>query len=203
VIAPRTTQFDELRAALSARPAKSLGPPPEGVRLAAVLAPLFVKDGEPHLLFIKRPEGNYSHAGQIAFPGGRRKDADKDALATAFREAEEEVGIRGADVDLLGRLDEYDTVVSGFRVSPFVGAIPFPYPFRSDAREVASLIEIPMRTFFDPAAVREQIFNTGGVKHPVYFYSAGEHLVWGATGAMVHGLLEILSGLSSWRKYLR
>ncbi len=164
---------------------------------------MFVKDDEPHLLFIKRPEGNYSHAGQIAFPGGRRKDTDRDAMATAFREAEEEVGIRGADVDVLGQLDQSDTVVSGFRVTPFIGVIPFPYPFRSDTREVASLIEIPMRTLLDPAIFRAQAFMSGGVTRSVYFYSAGDHVVWGVTGAMVHELLGILHELPSWQKFMR
>jgi 8-oxo-dGTP pyrophosphatase MutT (NUDIX family) len=200
---PPSIEFEELRAALKARGARSLGPPPEKVQPAAVLSPLFMKEDEPHLLFIKRPEGNYSHAGQIAFPGGRRKDVDRDALATAYREAEEEVGIRGSDVDLLGRLDESDTVVSGYRVSPFVGVIPFPYPFRSDTREVASLIEMPMRTLLDPAIFREQLFTSGGVTRTVYFYSAGEHVVWGVTGAMVHELIGILRDLPSWKRYAK
>ena len=197
------TLFEELRAALARRGARSLGEPPDGVRLAAVLAPLFLKSGEPHLLFIKRPEGNYSHAGQIAFPGGRRKESDADATATAFREAEEEVGIRGSDVNVLGRLDESDTVVSGFRVSPIVGVIPYPYPFRSDSREVASLIEMPVRTLLDPSIYREQPFSSAGITRTVYFYSAGEHVVWGVTGAMVHELVGILRELPSWQELMR
>jgi 8-oxo-dGTP pyrophosphatase MutT (NUDIX family) len=195
--------FQELRDALAARPARLLGPPTPDVHLAAVLAPLFMKDEEPQVLFIKRPEGDYSHAGQIAFPGGRKKDSDADSLATAFREAEEEVGIRGSDVELLGRLNEYDTVVSGFRVSPYVGLLDFPYPFRSDAREVSFLIEMPIRTLLDPSIFREQPYTRGGVTWPVYFYSAGDHVVWGATGAMIHELLGIVRELPSWERYAK
>lgn len=189
--------FDDLRAALASRPPRDLGALPPDVRPAAVLAPLFLKDREPSLLFIKRPEGDYSHAGQIAFPGGKQKPGDGDLLATALREAEEEVGIARRDVDLLGRLDDYDTVVSGFRVAPYVGVIPSAYPFRSDAREVDLLIEIPLRRLLDPQLFREQPIPAVGSVRTLYYYSVGDHVVWGATAAMVRQLLEIVRALPS------
>ncbi len=189
--------FDDLRDALATRGHRDLGAPPAGVRSAAVLAPLFLRDGEPHLLFIRRAEGAYSHAGQIAFPGGKRGARDADPLATALREAEEEVGIRGRDVEVLGRLDDYDTVVSGFRVAPFVGVIPFPYPFRSDAREVASLLEIPLSRLLDPAIYRELPIPAVGEHRTLYSYTVDENVVWGATAAMVRQFLAVVRELPS------
>ncbi len=107
------------------------------------------------------------------------------------------VGIEGRAVDLLGQLDEYDTVVSGYRVTPFVGVVPYPYPFRRDAREVDQLIEIPLRRLLDPSIFESRVFESQGRSRTIFFYNAGEHLVWGATAAMVHDLLDIVRTLPS------
>lgn len=175
--------FACLGAALRTHAPTSLGTLPDGVARASVLVPLFEKDGEAHLLFLKRPEGDYRHAGQIAFPGGMR-DGEETPLACALREANEEVGLAASDVTLLGELDEFDTVVTGFRVSPIVGVIPYPYPFRPDPVEVERLIEVPVAKLLDPAIRR--------VEGRVYFYTVGNDLIWGVTGGMLTPLLELI-----------
>ncbi len=187
--------FSDLEQALGKRAIRRLGESPGGVLAAAVLAPLFVKEGAPHLLFIKRPEGNYRHAGQIAFPGGKRDPTDRSNVDCALREAHEELGIAPADVKVLGELDEFDTVVSGFRVSPVVGVIPYPYRFRPEPAEVERMIEVPLRSLLDPANLRVEQREAFGTRRSIYYFSAGEDVIWGVTGAILLGLLEIIREL--------
>src|SRR4051812_11282044 len=109
----------ELRAILASRTPVRLS---DG-RKAAVLVPvLFAPDG-PELLFMKRPDGATAHAGQVSFPGGKTDPGDRDAIATALREAEEELGIAPASVEVLGALDDINTAVTAFDVTPVVGAL--------------------------------------------------------------------------------
>ena len=113
-------------------------------RRAAVLLPIFEKEGVPHLLFEKRTTLVRDHKGQISFPGGAFQRRDGRLMATALRESEEEVGIRLGDVEVMGELDDILVFSSRFVVSPFVGLIPHPYPFRLDPLEVEALIEVPL-----------------------------------------------------------
>ncbi|MBI5547447.1 MAG: CoA pyrophosphatase [Deltaproteobacteria bacterium] len=192
----RLKLFEELKSVLAQRQPLKLGPAMAGfaVEPASVLMPFYCEGGEPYLLFLKRPDGQYRHAGQIAFPGGRR-EVGESSLACALREAEEEVGLAPGDVEVLGELDEYDTLVTGFRVTPIVGVIPAPYPFRPDPREVERLIHVPLSRLMDPAAFRAEERFALGRKWPVYYYDAGPDVIWGVTAAMLLPLLEIIRGL--------
>src|SRR5512147_1452782 len=93
---------------------------------AAVLVPLLPVDGVLHVLFTRRAASLPHHQGQVAFPGGTMHPEDADLEATALREADEEVGLRPADVQLLGRLDDIETLGSRFRITPVVGVTPHP-----------------------------------------------------------------------------
>ena len=96
---------------------------------AAVILPLYQKDGEYHILFTKRTEHLEYHKGQVCFPGGGCDEQDKSLVDTALRETFEEIGVRPLDVEILGQLDNMGTVSSSFLITPFVGLIPYPYEF--------------------------------------------------------------------------
>lgn len=192
----RLALFDELKQALSVHEPRRLSPAPGRARPASVLMPFYEQGGEAYLLFLKRPDGEYHHAGQVAFPGGKREPGETP-LECALREASEEVGLAARDVEVLGELDEYDTIVTGFHVTPIVGVIPSPYPFRPDPREVERLIHVPLARLLDPALSREEERHALGRRWPVYYYDVGPDVVWGVTAAMLRPLLALIGQLPS------
>lgn len=160
---------------------------------AAVLIPIFLKEGEPHLLLTLRTETVASHKGQISFPGGTREEGDKDLLLTALRETYEEVGIKPEDVEILGELDDL-LAVTNFVVTPFVGVFPYPYAFRISSNEIAELIEIPLSFFIDPANRRTEEWLYRGRYTTVYFYDYNNYTVWGVTARILKGFVDICFG---------
>ena len=157
---------------------------------AAVLAPLFVRDGELHVVFTKRRSDLRLHAGQVSFPGGRREQTDADLIETALREAHEEIGLEPAEVAVLGALPPTPTVVTDIAIYPIVGLIDEPArAWIVDEREVESVIEVSLRVL--AATHRLQTFTrTSGRSVTTDAYTAGEHTIWGATGRIVTDLLE-------------
>src|SRR4030042_4603991 len=93
---------------------------------SAVLIPIYQKDGQYHIIFIKRTDTVKTHKGQMSFPGGGRDKEDKTLRDTALREAEEEIGLRKEDVNVIGDLDDELTTTSNFIVRPFIASIPYP-----------------------------------------------------------------------------
>jgi 8-oxo-dGTP pyrophosphatase MutT (NUDIX family) len=180
--------MDELSARLSAREPEALDVP-EGQRRAAVLLPLFVRDGGLRLLLTRRTETVEHHRGQISFPGGVEEESDQTAFATAVRETEEELGIAPGDVRLLGALTPL-TTVTDFFVEPFVGAIPYPHVLRPAEAEIAEVIEAPVAALLDPKALELRLLP--GREEPTLFYHYGPHVIWGATARMLKELLDAL-----------
>ncbi len=174
-----------LRQHLSTRPPRRL--PLTSTTAAAVLVPLFERDGEAYVWLVRRPTSMRSHAGQVAFPGGKSDASDESLRATALREAHEELGIEPARVDVLGALDEVHTHVSGFTISPWVGWLDPDTELRPSASEVARAFAAPLRAFFQPP---------GGVPPFVGWTIEGE-LVWGATAAIVRGFVAIVGELKN------
>ncbi len=158
---------------------------------AAVLLVLYPKDGDYCLLLNKRSELVEHHKGEISFPGGARDPEDADFAATALREAEEEMGIRPADVKILGRLDDVVTR-SGFGVRVFVGEIPYPYPFSPSELEIAEVLEVPVSSLYDPANIRWETRWNGSGLSTVYSYVFKEHVVFGATAKILQQFLELM-----------
>ncbi|MFY9551185.1 MAG: CoA pyrophosphatase [Thermoanaerobaculia bacterium] len=182
--------MDEVRERLEATP-RPAPEPPEGPRKAAVLAPLFVRDGGLWVLLTRRTESMEHHRGQIAFPGGAQEEGDASLFETALRETEEEIGVEREDVRSLGALSPL-TTVTNFYVQPFVGAIPFPYPFRVAESEIAELVEVPIAALLDPKALEEK--KLPGREEPVLFFHYGTHVIWGATARILKELLDALRG---------
>jgi 8-oxo-dGTP pyrophosphatase MutT (NUDIX family) len=184
----RIPWIEEVRARLEAhRRAETAAP--EGSRRAAVLVPLFVRNGALWILLTRRTDTLEHHRGQIAFPGGAEEEGDDSLLATALRETEEEIGVAGDAVVPLGTLPTL-TTVTDFYVAPFVGAIPHPYPFRPAESEIAELIEVPLRSLYDPGIREERLLP--GRTEPTLFYHSGPHVIWGATARILADLLEAL-----------
>jgi len=163
-----------------------------GLVRAAVLIPLFKKNGEYHILLTRRTDKVRHHKGQISFPGGRQ-DQGEDLLATALREAKEEMGIEEKDVRILGELDDMCTISSDFCIAPFVGLIPYPYPFKISRHEIEEIIEVPLAAFLDETKFREELHSRDGEPVLVYFYQHDEHTIWGATARILKQLMDLIS----------
>jgi 8-oxo-dGTP pyrophosphatase MutT (NUDIX family) len=184
--------FDTLEARLASRPPRSVNLPGLVLREAAVLVPLLVREGTPHILFTKRPPTLRHHAGQYSFPGGSRDPEDVTPLHTALRETREELGIDVSGVRVLGALDEVPTLTE-FRIQPFVGVIPTGLEYRPNPDEVEFILEVPLSHLLDPSLRRTERRSLRGVEYEVDFYTYGSHVIWGATGRILRDLLRFSS----------
>jgi 8-oxo-dGTP pyrophosphatase MutT (NUDIX family) len=192
--------FERLRAALATRaredyPFHTLAPerlPEGGLRRAAVLVPLLEKDGAPHILLTRRRGDLRHHAGQVSFPGGGVEPGE-DARAAALREAHEEIALDPARVDVLGRLDETLVLTSAFRLTPWVGVVPYPYPYVAQPAEVEEILIVPLTALAAPGVHRTEEHEAYGGRVAVHFYDLPEATVWGATARVLDKLLAVWS----------
>ena len=167
-----------------------------GKTVAAVLVPLLAVDGDIHLLFTRRSNALTHHQGQVAFPGGTRDPEDPDLLTTALREAHEEIGLEPKDVQIMGALDDLETVSSRFVITPFVGLVPHPYPWCLSPREVDAIFTVAVDRLREPGVERRERWDFGGQELPVDLYAIDGHVIWGATHRMTRGLLDLLGRLA-------
>ncbi len=152
---------------------------------AAVMLPLVHRDGAVHVLFTQRTSHLSDHAGQISFPGGRVEPEDASREATALRETEEEIGLPGGRIAVLGRLPLYE-VPSGFRITPVVGWIEAPFVLRPDPFEVAEVFEVPVRHFLSGGNyLRREYHFRGRHRHYMAVPYEGRY-IWGATAGMLY-----------------
>lgn len=159
---------------------------------AAVLL-LVVNHAEPTVVLTQRTSHLAHHAGQIAFPGGRREGGDETPERTALREAAEEIGLDDRRVEVLGRLPEYRTS-TGFAVTPIVGWAEPPIAWRPDPHEVADVFEVPLAFLLDPRNHRyESAFFRGRMRH-YWAMPYGEHFIWGATAGMIVTFQRLIRG---------
>jgi 8-oxo-dGTP pyrophosphatase MutT (NUDIX family) len=160
---------------------------------AAVLVPLYLDGGELHAVFTKRREDLRRHPGEISFPGGRVDAEDADLRHTALREAEEEIGLPPDAVELLGALQPTPTIATGYAVYPFVGLIEPGRQWELSAREVAAVLELPLRALLDGYARKRLVRR--GLPIRTDTYTVGEHLIWGATARMLADLFDRIGPL--------
>lgn len=162
-------------------------------RPAAVLVGLIDRGDDFGVLLTLRPETMAQHAGQVAFPGGRVDPSDASPLATALREAREEVGVDPAHVTLLGRGDCYLTS-TGYVVAPYVGLLPADFSPTPDAREVAAVFETPLSFLMNPANHERHERTYAGVLRAYYAMPHNGRYIWGATAGMIKALYDRLYG---------
>lgn len=169
-------------------------------RVASVLIPLVVHGDAVCVLLTERTAHLHDHAGQISFPGGRVAEGDVDAIATALREAHEEIGLPPASVDVIGTLPEYLTA-TGYRVTPVIGLIERPFAPVLDAFEVSEVFEVPLAFLMDPVNHERRVFQLGDTARTFYAMpyatpergaNARRHFIWGATAAMLRNLYQFL-----------
>lgn len=155
---------------------------------AAVL--LGFREGvQPRLVLTVRTDHLHAHAGQVAFPGGRSEPLDDDALVTALRESEEEIGLDRALVTPLGYLDNFETI-SGFCITPVVARIAAHAQLYPAPDEVAEVFEVPLAFLLEPANLRRYTMEFRGHRRPMVEFVHGGHRIWGATAAMLLNLLQ-------------
>lgn len=175
--------------------------PVEAPNAAAVLIPL-VMHQHPTVLLTRRTSHLKAHAGQISFPGGRVEPGDLDLVATALREAQEEVGIPPGAVEILGCLPDY-TTVTGFVVTPVVGLLQPPLQLKLDAYEVDEVFEPSLQWLMTPAHHQLRGIEAAGQRHEFFAMAwrdqaqsasdARDYFIWGATAAMLRNLYRFLS----------
>lgn len=167
------------------------GASPDGLRPAGVLVPLCERGGGVTVVLARRSERVPHHKGQICFPGGSRDPGDADLFATALREAEEELGIRREDVELIGAMEPVPTV-TGFFIQPYVVQIPGETRFSLDDFEMEEVFEAPLSVFADYDRYRYAETTFLGEEYRVYFFDYGPHTIWGATARILHRLAELV-----------
>jgi 8-oxo-dGTP pyrophosphatase MutT (NUDIX family) len=161
-------------------------------RPAAVLVPV-VDRPDPAVLLTQRTAELSSHAGQIAFPGGKIDPGDATPSAAAVREAEEEIGLRRGVIEPIGYLDLYLTF-SGFRVLPTVARIAPEYRLTLNPSEVADAFEVPLAFLMDAQNHALHSRDWKGVTRRYYAMPFGERYIWGVTAGILRNLYERIYG---------
>jgi 8-oxo-dGTP pyrophosphatase MutT (NUDIX family) len=177
------TLIDDRPGPLGAREGGALTP-------AAVLVPI-VSHPEPTVLLTLRGRHLKAHAGQVAFPGGRIEGEDETPEAAALREAEEEIGLAGDVVRVVGALPQHVTG-TGYRVTPVVALVTPPLLLRPDPGEVDEVFELPLDTLLDPATFSWREEQMLGRMRRFWVVRHERHLIWGATAAMLVALAKVL-----------
>ena len=161
-------------------------------REAAVLIPITDRP-EPGVILTQRPDWLRSHAGQVAFPGGKIDTGDANAIAAALREAEEELAMPQEHVNVLGETDIYHTG-SGYRIAPVVGIIPPDLPLVANPDEVSDWFEVPLAFLLDRANLERRHGIWQGQNRQYYDMTWQARRIWGVTAGIIANLARRISG---------
>jgi 8-oxo-dGTP pyrophosphatase MutT (NUDIX family) len=160
---------------------------------AAVLVPLYLDGGDLHAVFTKRRDDLSRHAGEISFPGGRQDFPDEDLRTTALREAHEEIGLPPDEVELVGALPPTGTIVTNYKIHPFVGVIRPGHDWTPQPAEVETILELSLADVRAGYEMKRLVRKGVPFKTPTY--TVDDNLIWGATARIVQQLLERLEPL--------
>lgn len=160
-------------------------------RPAAVLIPITDRP-EPGVILTQRPDWLRSHAGQVAFPGGKIDDGDADPIDAALREAEEELGLPRKEVRIIGTADTYFSG-SGYEIVPVVGIIPPNLTFTPNPGEVVDWFEVPLSFLLDANNAEKKQVDWGGQRREYYDMQWGERRIWGVTAGIIANLAARLA----------
>ena len=163
------------------------------LRPASVLVPLIERGPGLNVILTRRAALLKHHPGQVAFPGGKQEPGDATALDAALREAQEEIGLEPATVEILGRLDLHQTVTD-FHVSPFVGLVAPRFVPVLDRAEVDEVFEVPLAFVLDPRNLQVHSRRWQGQERSYYVLPYGPHYIWGATARMLKTLADRMQG---------
>ena len=161
-------------------------------RRAAVLVPIILAPEEARVVYTLRTGELRDHAGQVSFPGGSPEPQDRSLMATALREAEEEVDLEPDLVEVIGELEDMYIPPSKFLVRPFVGLLQEEAEFVLAPEEVEAIFSVSLEELISPQAFKKVVWKREGRPHEVPVFAVGGHEIWGATAAMTAGLLARL-----------
>lgn len=150
---------------------------------------------ELRVVLTRRHDDLSRHAGEISFPGGRRDDRDADLLATALREAEEEVGVPAGEVSVIGALQPTSTFATNYAIHPFVGLLAAGRQWRLSPREVDAVLEVSLGDL--RAGYARTDITRRGLRLRTDAYVVGDIFIWGATARILGDLLDRVAPLMS------
>ena len=194
----RRLPLDEVRRRCLAFPAPPRATRVPGNQAAAVLVPLFESGGETRVVLTRRPDTMPSHRGDVAFPGGKvHPEIDATLRAAALREAEEEIGLPPAAVEVVAELETISTVTSRFLVAPFVGVLRAPPELRPDPREVERVFDVALSELMVDGVHRVEHWGTGVLTRDVHIFELEDETVWGLTARILSGFLTLLTSIQA------
>ncbi|MFZ5724153.1 MAG: CoA pyrophosphatase [Pseudomonadota bacterium] len=165
-------------------------PPVDPVQTeASVLVPVTALDRRPELILTRRALTMNSHAGEVAFPGGKKDAADADLLVTALRESEEEIGLPRAEVDVVGRLTTL-TARSGIRVVPWVGVVSPAIELTASPHELDAIFRVPLSFFLETPMQSDHAVRWQGHEYLMPTWRYDGHMIWGLTAYIIVDLLN-------------
>ena len=159
------------------------------LRAAGVLVPIICQGNHARLILTKRSSALKHHPGQIAFPGGKQDADDADITATALREAQEEIGLDQANLEVLGLLPSHETV-TGFDVTPVVALVKNSFVPRPEAGEVDEVFDVPLSHVMNPALFQIQSRRWRGTQRRYYTVPFGPYYIWGATARILRAMAD-------------